>query len=262
MRKILLRSLGLLGSFLFISLFLFTFLKPQWIESSARPFVERQLNIAVENKIDAIQLPESKLKSFLDSKVKILSAQTENKLEEVKHKLKNSSKNILSEQVAKMLDMDCECRKKWRKRLRESMQLELASLEETKAKLINFGQAKYMEIVEKLILDIRVFLGVNSVVFIFLFVISFFKPKVIEHLFLPGGLLLISTLVCSYFYLFKQNWFYTIIYSDYIGFGYLAYLSIVFLFLCDITFNKARVTTEILNAICNALGKAASFSPC
>jgi hypothetical protein len=123
-------------------------------------------------------------------------------------------------------------------------------------------QAKYMEIVKKLTMDVRIFLGINSLVFILLFVTSFAKPRASEHLFFPGALLFLSTIICSYFYLFEQNWFYTILYNDYTGFGYLAYLLIVFAILCDIVFNKARITTEIINALANAIGSAFSVAPC
>ena len=92
--------------------------------------------------------------------------------------------------------------------------------------------------------------------------VSFLKPKAISHLFVPGALLTGSTLVCSYFYIFRQNWLLTIIYNDYLGFTYLGYVFVVFLFLCDIVFNRARVTTEIINGILNAVGSAASVAPC
>ncbi len=72
----------------------------------------------------------------------------------------------------------------------------------------------------------------------------------------------ISTLFCSYFYIFEQNWLLTIIHSSYLGFAYLTWLGIVFLFLCDIVFNRARITTEILNAFFNAIGSALSVVPC
>lgn len=60
--------------------------------------------------------------------------------------------------------------------------------------------------------------------------------------------------VCSYFYVFEQNWFYTIIYGDYMGFWYFAYLVGVFAFLCDIAFNKARVTDFVMDMAGNVFG--------
>ena len=82
------------------------------------------------------------------------------------------------------------------------------------------------------------------------------------HLFLPGVLLSASTLICSYFYIFQQNWLMTIIHGDYLGFIYLAWLGVVFLFLCDIVLNRGRVTSEILNAFFNAISSAFTVSPC
>jgi len=75
-------------------------------------------------------------------------------------------------------------------------------------------------------------------------------------------LLLISTIICSYFYLFEQNWFFTIIYNNYLGWGYLIYLGVVFGFLCDVVFNKGQVTTEILNVIFEAIDSALTAVPC
>jgi len=45
------------------------------------------------------------------------------------------------------------------------------------------------------------------------------------------------------------------------GFGYLAYIGVIFGFLMDVAFNKARVTTEIINGILNAIGSAVSVAP-
>jgi hypothetical protein len=142
------------------------------------------------------------------------------------------------------------------------MAMVLASLEEGKAKLIDFSHAKYMEITQKLTLDVRIFIGTNSVIFVLLLLISFMKPAAISHLFLQGGLLLISTLISSYCYLFEQNWFYTILYNDYTGFSFILYLLLVFAVLCNIVFNKARVTTTVINACLEAVGQAASLVSC
>jgi uncharacterized membrane protein YphA (DoxX/SURF4 family) len=79
---------------------------------------------------------------------------------------------------------------------------------------------------------------------------------------LPAVLLVIATLVSGYFYLFEQNWFLNIVYNDYVGYGYIAYISIVFVLLCDVVLNRAKVTTDILNAILSAVGKTASLTPC
>ncbi len=263
MKKHLLRAFGLVGIILFVPLFVLTFSDPHTVEKSAKGFIEWKLKNEMNEKIDSITLPQSKtLKRFLGDKAKVLHQKTDDKLAELKQHLKDDIPAIIAAQISKMGNLNCECRKKWEERLNASIKFEIASLEKAKEKLINFTQAKYMEIVEKLTMDVRIFLGINSIVFIFLFIASFLKPKATEHLFLPGILLFLSTAISSYFYIFEQNWFYTILYNDYTGFGYLAYLLAVFTILCDIIFNKARITTEIINVLANAIGSAFSVAPC
>jgi len=46
------------------------------------------------------------------------------------------------------------------------------------------------------------------------------------------------------------------------GFGYLAYISIIFGVLIDIVLNKARLTSNVINGIANVFGSAISVGPC
>jgi hypothetical protein len=263
MEKVSLRVLGVLGVIFFVPLFLFTFADPQIIEESGRSFIEWKLESETNKKIDSISLPKpTKLENLLGEKARELRVETENKLKEVKLQLKADAPAIIAEQIAKMRNLDCECRKKWEVLLKNSMETKLVSLNSAKSKLIDFSHAKYMEVVENLTLDVRIFLGANSLVFIFLLFASLMKPLAIKHLFLPGSLMLVSTVICSYFYIFEQNWFYTIIYNDYTGCGYIGYLIFVFAILSDIVFNKGRVTTEVINTCLQAIGQAGSLVPC
>lgn len=263
MEKVSLRILGLLGVVLFVPLLLLTFANPHIIEQSGKSFIEWKLQSEADKKIDSIRLPEpTKLESLLGEKARQFREKTEQELEKVRKELKNDAPVILAAQIAKLRNLDCECRKKWEQSLRVSMQSKLASLEAAKSKLIKYSHAKYMEIVHKLTLDVRIFLAANSIVFIFLFIASYMQPRAIKQLFLPGGLMLVSTGICSYFYIFEQNWLYTIIYNDYTGFAYIGYLVFVFAILCDIVFNKARVTTEVLNSCLQAIGQVGGLVSC
>ena len=263
MEKIPLRVLGILGIVIFVPLFLLTFADPQLIEGSGKSFIEWKLQSEINKKIDSIKLPQpTKFETLLGAKAREMREKTEIQIEEVKRQLKADTPAILAAQLAKLRSLDCECRKKWETSLKLTMQTKLASLEGAKAKLIDFSHAKYMQIVANLTLDVRIFLGANSLVFIFLLLASLMKPLAIKQLFLPGGLMLVSTAICSYFYVFEQNWFYTIIYNDYTGLAYVGYLIFVFAILSDILFNKARVTTEVINACLQAIGQVGSLVPC
>ncbi len=263
MKKYLLRGLGLLGILLFVPLFSVTFYSPQTIEKSAKSFIEWKLNSELTEKIDALKLPQSQsLEKLLGTKAQEMYQKSNEKLVALKQKLKEDAPAIIATQIAKMSNLSCECRQKWEERLKTSMLLQMSTLEEASEKLIRFTQGKYMDILTKLIQDLRLFLGLNIFVFSLIFLASLMKPQITVHLFLPTVLIFFSTCLCSYFYVFEQNWFYTILYNDYVGLGYLAYLLVVFAFLYDIVFNKARVTTEIINVLAQAIGSTFSIATC
>lgn len=263
MRVIALRIVGFLGVLVFMPLFLFTFVDPHIVEQSGRSFVEWKVQTETDKKIDSIRLPEpTKLERLLGAKARELREQTEQKLKGVRQQLKADAPASLAMQLAKLRNLDCECRKKWEASIKHTMEAKLISLQGAKSKLTAFTQMKYMEVVENLTLDVRIFLGANSIIFLLLLLITFMKPMAIKQLYLPGGLMVVSTTICSYFYLFEQNWFYTIIYSDYTGFAYIGYLAFVFAILYDIAFNRAQVTTEVLNACLQAIGQAGNLVPC
>ena len=267
MKKVTLSGIGLVGILIFLPIFVFTLLDPNFVEHIGRSFIEWKVESEAEKRIDSLQfentLSDSELvKRLLNDKVNEKLKGAEAQLEEVQEQLKKDAPRIISEQIAEMRNLDCECRKKWEERLRNSMESKVASLSVAKQKLVDFTQGKYMEVVQKLTADVRIFSGINTVVFIFLLLVSLMKPTAINHLFLPGGLVAISTGVCSFFYILEQNWVYTIIYDDYTGFAYIGYLVFVFALLCDIVFNRGRITTEILNMFFNAIGSAASLVPC
>jgi len=263
MKKLVLRVFGLAGTIIFAPIFGLTFTDPAYIEKAGASFIEWKVEQNTYKAVDSITLPnENAFDKLLGMKAMEIRLEKEKEIEAIKKQLRDDLPAILAKEISKMRNLDCECRKKWEKEIRNNMLYEITALESAKERVKKYSQVKYMEVVHKLTQDIRIFLAVNLSVFIILLLVSILKAKAIDHLFLPGFLLLISTVVCSYFYIFEQNWFYTIIYNSYTGYAYLAYLVVVFLFLCDIIFNKGRVTTKIINFLSNAIGNTASVVPC
>jgi len=181
-------------------------------------------------------------------------------------RLKSNLRDEIHEQWASALalirDLDCECRQKYSDIFEKGLETDITLLQAANDRIVDFIQSHYMEVATELKRDIRIFTASNATVFILLLLVSFLKPQAATHLFLPGALLAVSTLICSYFYVFEQNWLLTIIHSSYLGFAYLTWLGVVFLFLCDIVFNRGRITTGIINAILNVIGSVASVVPC
>jgi hypothetical protein len=255
-----LRIVGLFGTLIFTTFFAFTYSIPGWVENVAADFIKHEVEAQIDSRIDGFEFSASD--STLSQVASTLYQKNQQDIDRLKAALKNGAHEKMADALTQIRDLDCECRDKYAKILATGFEFDIALLQLANDSIVGFIQGTYMEVVAELKLDIRIFTATNAGVFLLLVLVSFLKPQAITHLFLPGALLAIATLVCTYFYIFEQNWLLTIIYGDYLGLAYLAYLGIVFIVLCDIAFNKARITTTILNGILGAAGSAMSVLPC
>lgn len=255
--KVTLRISGLFGILLFGVLFLFTIGVPEAIEKSAKTFIKNQIHKEIKQKYQ---------KSVKTQSVKEKAILLANKFgmqgEELKQYIREKLPEKISSVVSSMCGYDCEKEKQLAASITKGYLQKIYSLKIAQKTLGEIIKSKYMKIVKNLKIDIRIFLCSNFAMFLILLLVSFLKPNAIAHLFLPGVFLFISTAISSCIYIFGQDWFYTIIYNNYWGFGYLIYILVIFGFLMDITFNKARVTTEIINGILSSIGSAFSVVPC
>lgn len=258
--KITLRIIGAFGALLFGSFLYFTYSTPGYVEEAGKDYIKSQVEKKINAQIDSITLKSGN--GALSKIAKKLYEKNQERIESIKLQLKNNAHEKMASVIAEMRDLDCECRAKWAAHIEQQFHINITTLEATNQKLMDFMRIKYMEVAVELKRDVRIFAGSNTLIFLLLLLVSFFKPQAVTHLFLPGLLLVCSTIVCSYFYIFEQNWLFTIIYNDYLGYSYLTYIGVLFLFLCDIVFNRARVTTEIINAALEVIGQAASVAPC
>lgn len=258
--KIILRLFGLVGVGLFATFFYFTYSIPGYVEEVGKDFIKAQIQERTNDRIDGLKLNhgDSKLAKLAGK----LYEKNQQKIDALKGQLKNKAHEKLADVIAEMRNLDCECRKIYAERLKQGYESQLSLLESANEKLQDFMKTRYMEVATELKRDVRIFTGSNTLIFLVLLLISLLKPQAINHLFLPGALLFIATMICSFFYVFEQNWLLNIIYNDYVGYSYLGYVGMVFLFLCDIVFNSARITTQIINAMFSALGSVFEVAPC
>ncbi len=259
-RQVILGSIGAFGASAFAFFFVVTFHTPAWVERFAAEFIEREVSRQIDQKIDALQPPGGE--HALSRMASALYEANENEIERRRESLRNQVHERMADAIAQMQNLDCECRAKWANWIEERSDTRIQLLQQANETLVEFIQGTYARVVTDLKRDMRIFTGTNALVFMLLLALAFAKPQATLQLFVPGVLLTISTLICSYFYIFEQNWLLTIIYSDYLGIAYLGYLSIVFALLCDIVLNRARVTTELVNLVLSVFGKAATAVPC
>ena len=106
------------------------------------------------------------------------------------------------------------------------------------------------EVIHALLTDLRIFTATNFAIFFLIFLLTIsVNAALLKALSLPAGLLTIADSIASFTYLFEQNWFYTILYNNYWGVGYIVFVGMLFSFLLDITFNKGKGTMNLLLAI-------------
>ncbi len=254
--SITLRSIGLFGILIFGIFLSITFVSPKVIEESAKGFVIYQIEKEVKERRQVI------IDSSVSSKALSIVENFGLESEQIQRDLDNNLPEKIASVIASMCGYDCEKKKAIADSIASGYLDRLKGIKIAQDTLGDIIKGKYIEIVSNLKLDLRIFLGSNFLMFLILLIVSLTKPKAIAHLFVPGVLLLSATILASAIYVFGQDWFYTILYNDYMGFGYLAYIAVIFGVLIDIAFNKARVITELINGIANAVGSAFSVLPC
>ena len=260
--KILLRIIGLIGALLFGAVFYFTYHTPGYVEDLGKEFIKSKVQQKTNQMIDGVKLQVENSDGVLAKYAEKLYEKNQNKIEGIKDKLKNNANEKIADVIAEMADLSCECRNKYAAFIKKQFKLNLSSLESANTTLQDFMKTKYMEVSTELKRDVRIFAGSNTIIFLLLLLVSFLKPKATTHLYLPGLLLVVSTIICSYFYIFEQNWLMSIIFNNYTGYAYLAYLGVLFLILCDVAFNKAQASTSVINGVAGSIGSGFSVFPC
>lgn len=254
--SITLRLIGVLGLLIFGLLFSVTLLSPEAVEESAKGFVKHQIETEIRARHQAVVESNAAAQALVIAKGLGLEA------EAIQRSLDRKLPQVIASVVASMCAYDCEKSRALAQSITSGYLERLERIQVAEHTLGDIIKAKYVDIVAALKFDLRVFLGSNLLLFSSLLLVSFAKPQALVHLFVPAVLLFVSTIAASAIYVFGQDWFYAILYNDYMGFGYLAYLSVIFGVLMDIALNKARVTSSVINGVANALGSALSVLPC
>ena len=204
----------------------------------------------------------TRTKSYFISKAEALARGHEADIERAKQMLEEKLPERGAAVIAKMQDADCECRKKIESRIRGWIVAGITTTKQVVAHLDLLIRAKYQDVSAKLLLEFRIFTTTNAFVFGALALAVPLKPAA-RGILLPAAIVLaLSAGMTAYVYLFHQNWIHTILFGEYIGLAYVAYLGFVFLCLSDIVFNRGRVTASCLSAVANSMGSAVSFTPC
>lgn len=238
-------ALGLIVS---AAVFAITFSNPKLIARSAKDFVVEKVKMEYAEQRSRIQ-DDTAPGKLLNS----LKERYQEKLDRIPQELAK-----LDERITAHIDQMCSSGTCDRQQSQNNKDLLLLIYEHAAKR--NFGAAiktidalvknRTEEIVSRLITDLRIFSGTNLVIYGLIFFVTLLAgPGLLRPLTLPAVLLTVSSLFAIFIYVFEQNWFFTILYSEYWGTGYITLVSVIFLFLIDIFMNRGRITNFILSVV-------------
>lgn len=249
-------ALSLLGLLLSGGAFAVSFLDPLLIERAAREVVRIEVERRVGERID----------SLTDSRIAGLArrtlANTEANVARYRKAIRDEVPRRVANVIANMLEADCVCRRRLVERANEVANERLASLTQARDRLVGLIESTYASVARSLIREFRIFTASNAIAFALLGLTTLMRGRATLHLALPAVVLLGAVMVTGGLYVFNQDWLHTIVFGEYVGLAYAAYLAAVALLLADVVYNRARVTTRLVNWVLNAMGSALSLGPC
>ena len=248
--------LSLLGTVLFGVAFFVSFVSPLVIERAAREIVRIEVERRVGEKID--RLSNARIAELAQRALQHTDEEISRTKESIRRDLPRKVANV----VADMLNADCECRKRLVEHAQKSGAEQIYSLTQVRERLVRLIESAYASVTQSLMREFRIFTASNAVAFALLGVVTLVRRRATLQLALPAVVLVGAVAVTGSLYLFNQNWLHSIVFGQYVGFAYAAYLAGVALLLADIVFNRARVTTQIVRSALDAVGSATPVLPC
>lgn len=255
MRQTLL-TLSLTGFIILASLFGLSFSTPIAIERVARKVVQIEIETRIGQRFE--YLTNANIASLAQRAASQIDREVEFDLPAFRDQLLASTNRVMDN----MLDANCECRQRLVKLVDRTYSLGVLSLQRDHESLTRMIESIYASVSNNLIREFRIFTGSNALALAILFLTTLCRRGASLQLLLPAIVIFGAMLATASVYLFNQNWLHTIIYGEYVGYSYLAYLATVTAFIGDIVFNKARATTVLFNAAANIAGSTLTTSPC
>jgi len=255
MRQFLL-VVSVLGTLVFGAAALASLFHPLWVERLAREVVRMEVERRVGERVDS--LTNSRIGELAQRALDKVEADRDASLRAIRADIPAQVAQVLAD----MLRVDCECRQRMARALEQGQTERLASLTQLRDRLASLIETTYVSVAQSLIREFRIFTASNAFAFVLLGLVTLRRKAAGLQLALPAAVLLGAVVITGGFYLFGQNWLHTIVFANYTGFAYTAYLAAVAAMLADVAFNRARVTTTIVNTALQAVGSAAKAVPC
>lgn len=247
---------SLVGTLVFGIAFVISWLNPIWIERMASTAVRVEVERETGERIDA--LSGTPIMGLAQRAL----GRTDAEIDRTRAAMRREAPARVARVTTAMLDPDCACRSRLTSASDSGARLHLLSLAQLRARLVSLIESAYADVRMKLLREFRIFTGANAAALALLGVVTLVRRKAGLQLMVPAVALAGGVMVTTGLYVFAQDWLHTILFNDYVGLAYAAWLGLVVLLLADILANRARVSTLVVNAVFAVLGAAATALPC
>ena len=244
-------SIGLAGFLLFGGAWLASIVAPGWVEQIGREVVRQQVEKRVGEKLQVLD------QAALVGLARRLGGVQAQRAEQAARQLREQLPAKVAEVTARMRQLDCECRRNIQRRLEAGLLADLTDATRLQQRVDGMIRAQYMRTAGQLIREFRIFTGANALVFALLAAAVVLRPRASWHLLPAAAVLVLAAGVTAYLYLFNQNWLHTVVFSDYVGWAYFAYLGVAAGLLGDVVLNRGRIVGNVLSSVGDI-----SVSPC
>ncbi|TDK20511.1 hypothetical protein E2F46_16035 [Luteimonas aestuarii] len=253
-RRALLAVAGL-GFVLFAGLWLLSMARPHLVEQAARTLLVEEVERRVGERLDLLS---GHTVVGLARQTMARHAGEAEQLQQLQRMLPARVAGV----VDAMSDPQCPCRAELAQRMHDGIGARLQQLARLDERLDGLVRGAYAHTAARLHREFRIFTGANALVFLLLGIVALRKRAVALQLWVPAVVLVAAATAAACLYLFNQDWVRTIVFDDYVGYGYFAWLALLVALFADILANRARVTTRIVNAVLDAIGSAVTAVPC
>ncbi|QYF91835.1 hypothetical protein KY495_13665 [Massilia sp. PAMC28688] len=248
--------LSLAGTLMFAAALLISYVRPHLVEAGMREVIRVEVEHRTGERVEAL------INSRIISLAERALGHTDDQLSAARERIRRDVPARVAHVVADMTRADCECRRRLVAAAETSEERQLRSLLQVRERLTGLIESAYAHVSASLQREFRVFAASNAVAFAVMGLVAVARRGATLQLLLPAVALTGAMVITASVYLFQQNWLHTIVFSDYVGLAYGAWLAVVALLLADVLLNRARLTTRLLNVMFNVAGAALKAVPC
>lgn len=255
MRRVIL-GFSLAGTLVFGSAFALSWLAPVWVERLASAAVRFEVEREAGERIDALS------GAPIVGLAQRALGRTGAEMARTREVLRTEVPAQVARVTAAMLDPDCACRARLTAAFQAGARQHLVSLSDARVRLVALIESAYANVSKQLLREWRIFTASNAVAFALLGAVALIRRRAGVQLLVPAAALAGGVAVTAGLYLLGQDWLHTILFNDYVGLAYAAWLGVVVLLLADILGNRARVSTRLVNGVANMVGAGTPALTC